>query len=108
MVVNKNREIWLERIADYRSSGLSVREWCSKNSFQISTLRYWIGRFNKEKNSGDEPASVSEFVAIATSGIMISSTAPIVIRIGKISIEVTDGCHPDTLNTVMKVLGAYA
>lgn len=59
MVVNSNREIWLERIADYRSSGLSAREWCMKNSFPLSTLRYWIGKFNKEKISSGESAKSS-------------------------------------------------
>jgi hypothetical protein len=51
---------------------------------------------------------VNEFVPVVTPGIMINSTAPIVIRFGNISVDVSDGCHPETLRNVLEALGTYA
>ena len=99
-------EIWKERVADYRSSNLKAQEWCDENKLSIKTLYYWIHRFNKESITNSNPKS--EFVPIAIPGIAIQPTASIVIRFGNIAIDVSDGCHPDTLRNVMEALGAYA
>lgn len=48
------QELWKLRIREYRNSGLTAREWCSQNSFTVSTLRYWIYRLNKEQSSHSE------------------------------------------------------
>ena len=99
-------EIWKERIADYRSSNLKAQEWCDKNNLPISSLRYWANKVNKEAISSGN--LVSEFVPVTTPGNMISSTAPVVIRFGNISVDVSDNCHPNTLRNVLEALGAYA
>lgn len=106
MSISSSSEIWRERIANYRSSNLKAKEWCNKNNLSLSTLRYWIHKFNKETATSDDFSS--GFVPVTSSGIMIHPSTPIVIRIGKISIDVTDGCHPDTLHTVLEALGTYA
>jgi hypothetical protein len=99
-------EIWKERIADYRSSNLKAQEWCDKNNLPITSLRYWANKVNKEATTSDN--LVSEFIPVTTPGIMINCTAPVVIRFGNISVDVSDGCHPDTLRNVLEALGAYA
>lgn len=106
MTSPSKHEIWKERIVDYRSSGLKAQEWCDKNNLPLSSLRYWVYKFNKEDIASHN--FVKEFVPVQTPGIIINSTASIVIRIGNISIDVSDGCHPDTLRNVLGVLGAYA
>ena len=106
MSISSNSEIWREHIANYRSTHLQAKEWCNKNNLSITKLRYWIHKFNKETATCSDFAD--GFVPVTQSGIMIHPSAPIVIRIGKISIDVTDGCHPDTLHTVLEALGTYA
>ena len=39
-------EIWNTRIADRKSSGLSVREWCKKNEISVSTYTFWSKRLD--------------------------------------------------------------
>jgi hypothetical protein len=106
MVSPSKHEIWKERIADYRSSGLKAQEWCGKNNLPLSSLRYWVYKFNKEAIVSRN--FVKEFVPVEAPGIIINPTASIIIRIGNISIDVSDGCHPDTLRNVLEALGAYA
>jgi len=106
MSIASKYEIWKERVADYRSSNLKAQEWCDKNNLSITTLRYWVHKFNKEAIVSNNTAN--EFVPVTTPSIMINTSAPVVIRNGNISIDVSDGCHPDTLRIVLEVLGVYA
>lgn len=99
-------EIWKGHIADYRSSDLKAQEWCDKNNLPLSSLRYWVYKFNKEAIASSN--FVKEFVPVETPGIIINPTASIIIRIGNISIDISEGCHPDTLRNVLEALGANA
>jgi hypothetical protein len=106
MSSNIKHDIWKERIADYRSSKLKAQEWCNKNNVSIKTFYYWIRRFNKETiTSSGEP---NEFVPVTTQDIIINTSVPIVIRLGKIEIDISDNCHVDTLRKVLEALEVYA
>jgi len=35
------RELWQERICDYRNSGLNAQTWCMQNKITLSSLHYW-------------------------------------------------------------------
>ena len=58
-----NLEVWKQRIMTCRASGLSVREWCSQNSWSTSTYYRWereaFGNVEKEPgNPGDRCTAV--------------------------------------------------
>jgi len=101
------RELWQERICDYRSSGLNAQTWCQQNKLTLSSLHYWINKSNKESLESDIDFK-HEFVPITQVGISMSPSAPIVIRYQNLSIEVFEGCHPDTLRNVLEILNVYA
>ena len=106
MINNSKNEIWKERVTDYRSSNLKAQDWCDKNNLSIKTLRYWVRKINKEAITCDN--TTHEFVPITTSEIMRIPAAPVIIRFGNISIDVSDGCHPDTYRNVLEALRIYA
>lgn len=101
----KSKEIWQTRINDYRKSKKSAGKWCEENNISVSTLKYWITKFNKEQNKcSDQP----EFVPISTTeNIHNEFSASATIKFGRISIDVLDGCKPDTLKTIFDVLNLY-
>jgi len=98
--------IWKERIEDFRTSNLKAQDWCDKNNLHITTLQQWIRRINKEDITSSN--KTVEFVPVTTPSIMIHNTAPIIIRYGKISIDISDDCHPDTLRNILEALRIYA
>ncbi|AKL95597.1 hypothetical protein CACET_c21500 [Clostridium aceticum] len=67
MKLKENREIWINRVEDYKLSGLTQKAWCEKNGLKTSTFSYWIRNFNEASSttsdnlvsSGFEFASVS-------------------------------------------------
>lgn len=32
---------WINKLADQKASGLTVKEWCKQNNFTIYTYNYW-------------------------------------------------------------------
>ncbi len=106
MSSNIKYETWKERIINYRSSNLKAHEWCDKNNLPVKTLYYWIRKFNKETIAADN--ITNEFVPITTQDIMLNTSVPIVIRYGKIAIDVSGSCNVDNLRKVLEALGVYA
>lgn len=37
-----------QQVTDFRASGQTAAVWCSENNLQISTLRYWLNKCNRE------------------------------------------------------------
>ena len=99
-------ELWNARVSDYNSSGLSIKEWCSTNSCQVSTLRYWITKFKLQGLVSSEPAV---FTAIPSDTIFsTASIAPVTMHVDSIRIEVSNNCHPDLLANLIGTLKNYA
>jgi len=101
------RELWQERISNYRNSGLNAQTWCKQNKLTLSSLHYWINKLNKESLESDS-AFKHEFVPITQMGISMSPSALIVIRYQNLSIEVSENCQPNTLRNVLEILNVYA
>ena len=47
----KNREMWLAKIAEFKQSTLSQREWCRQNNLKLSTFKYWLSRSEKSRGT---------------------------------------------------------
>ena len=49
----ENEKIWRERVASYRASNQTQKEWCEQNNYRQTTIKYWIERINKEKRENE-------------------------------------------------------
>lgn len=101
-------ELWKLRINNYRSSGLTAREWCSQNKFPLSTLRYWVHRLNKtQPSNGDDSKPIFAGLPVLTATSFLG-TAPVTIHMGTTRIEIMDSCHPDLLSNLIGILSNHA
>jgi len=112
---------WLDLLADQRSSGLSVKEWC--NSRGLSENRYYYWRKRLSESSG---VSGSSSVAKGAAWLAVRNPhdraadprtarvrqpdcdqpADLVLHIGRISIDVSSGFDPFLLTSVLSILEA--
>ena len=53
-------QVWAERIAEYRSSGKSVRAWCREKEISEKTYYYWQRRLYQQKVSTAEGVDFAE------------------------------------------------
>ncbi|MCR2044814.1 IS66 family insertion sequence element accessory protein TnpA [Anaerosalibacter massiliensis] len=44
----EDRKLWIERIQDYRNSGLTAIKWSEEKGISVHKLRYYINKFSKE------------------------------------------------------------
>jgi hypothetical protein len=102
---SENRELWLSRVSAYRESGMSTRTWCQENNVSITALRYWL---RKTENDQSTTKDQHEFVQILSSSLESRNFVPATIRLGMISIEISDSCHPDTIKNIIDALKSYA
>lgn len=100
------RTQWEQRISEYRASGLSATQWCTRQDLPLSTLRYWITRLNKDK------AQNTETQWISLDGLLTpeepQNSMDITIQIGKAIIRLGRSFSDEALHRVMKILQAYA
>ena len=92
--MSKERQrVWSERVADFKASGLTGKEWCESRGLKQHQLWYWV------KKAG-EPAQ--QWVEVELGEV----TEPgLVIRVAHVSIEVHRGFDPGLLLAVTRALG---
>ena len=46
-------DLWTERIHAFQESGLSRKDWCQQNEVPLSTLSYWIRKFQSKATQAE-------------------------------------------------------
>lgn len=96
----ERRQQWQQWIGDYRSSGLSAREWCASHDVSPHRLWYWLRRFRTEEEAG-QPTWLQVDVSVPKAN---RQAGGLVVKVGKADIEVQPGFDPELLLAVVRVL----
>lgn len=98
---NELRKLWEQRIASYRSSGLTQAKWCEANDLVSHQLKYWLKRI-------EEPtlASTVSFTSVVIEDQTTKQDDVLQIKVGDVSIEVRPGFNRSLLSDVIKTLKA--
>lgn len=93
---------WEKRIAAYKSSGQSVREWCAANGVDPNRLWYWLRRTRTE----DAGTRSTRWLPVEVTGRADEGgqAGGLLVRIGKVGIEVKQGFDPELLAAVVRAL----
>lgn len=86
---NEKISLWQRRIADKKSSGLKLEEWCAKNQLTKHAYYYWKRKLaNLETSSSEVSLFVEVPVEPAAERGSVSGT--MLIQWNELSIRVTD------------------
>ena len=101
----ERRELWRGRLAEQKSSGVSVATFCQERSIAVSTFAYWRRRLRSED------AAPAGWLALTSDHARTSPTtpfaaAPITLRVGSVSVDVAAGFDRQLLGEVLGVLEA--
>ena len=86
-------KLWSDRIQQYQTSGQTCKQWCTENGIPLSTMGYWIRRFEQEaarKLLSEESSSVRIFIS------------------DSIRIEISDSCRPELMESILGFLQRHA
>ena len=95
--MSKERQrVWSERVADFKASGLTGKEWCESRGLKQHQLWYWV------KRESESEAQAQQWVEVELSDV---AHPGLVIKVAHVSIEVHRGFDPSLLLAVTRALG---
>ena len=89
---------WLEKIEEYRASGLSLVEWCETGEVSVHNMKYWLRKQSPINRESNEETSWVSCIIEEPKGNSIS------LRINQVDIEVTSGYNETLLLQVIRTL----
>ena len=101
---------WSQRVAECRSSGLSVSRWCAENNIKPKTYYTWQKRvfavmIEQQKRQMIEPAETrfAELPSLAPEPVR--NREPVAsVHMGEASLDVYEGASPEIVAALCRVL----
>lgn len=96
--------IWIKRLEDWCSSGLSQAEYCRRSGIRPKSFAYWKKKEGKKKE--EESHSDVRFIPVSIprrESVEKESRVKVILK-GGYEIEVRDGFTPATLRAVVRTL----
>ena len=92
---------WETRIAEYRASGQTAREWCAANEVHPAQLWYWLRKYKPRDTA---LMNSTQWLSVRVGEEAEDLGDSLIIRVGEASIEVKPGFNPALLSEVVRVL----
>jgi hypothetical protein len=99
----ERRQLWQARVADYRQSGLRMKEWCVREGCTTDQLKYWLYKRAKKTSNVASPATTQRFIPVTLASVSLPVPS-LQIHIGTARIEVIPGFDPELLREVVRAL----
>ena len=103
--------VWMQRVMECKTSGLTVAEWCEQNHINKKTYFYWQKQvWDHEINTmvpdrpPDLPASVQFAEISVPSCSVLSGDADIVLRHGEWTMEIRNSVDPMLLCRILEAV----
>jgi hypothetical protein len=101
---------WAERVREWRSSGLTSKEFCRGRGIKAPTLLWWSSRLRHKQGrlTQRKPEIVLARVVSKASTREVSERVAICLELGGARVEVAPGTDRATLSMVLETLRAAA
>ena len=107
--------LWISRIQECRSSGITVEAWCKQQGFSSKNYYYWMRKIKREafealpaerKPTAKMQPVVYEapFAEIPIGTVSENTTAVCCIRLGNAVLEVNSGADSVTIENVLRAI----
>jgi hypothetical protein len=100
---------WSERVADWRASGLTAKEYCEGREYSAQNLLYWsstLRRKGSAERRPDREVTMARVIRRVDAEPSPKTPASIVVRTRTARVEVRPGADAATLALVLTALGA--
>ena len=90
---------WSERVTACRSSGMTVKAWCTQNGLPEKTYYYWQRKVFQASRQED-----TRFVKISGNGLGKSATAAAAIQANGFAVKIYNGADRETLTALLEAM----
>ena len=104
------RSEWTTRVTDFKTSGQTAAAWCSANHLKLHQLKYWLRRQNNLSMAAVSTAVKATATPARWLSVEVSTSeavnlqSPLLIRVGKATIEIVPGFDPELLADAVQAL----
>lgn len=99
MAQTESSHIWKSRIADYRSSGLSISKWCAAHQVNRHQFYYW------KRKLTNSVYTAPQWVTVTVDPQPADKNEPsLLVKVGSAVIEVKPGYNRALLSDVVRTL----
>jgi hypothetical protein len=98
--MSETREVWQRRVARWRASGLTAREFSRRHGLRPATLSWWKWRLAQD---GEAPAAITPAVIELRAAAVTDNRFEIVL--GDRSVRVPPSFDADALGRLLAALG---
>lgn len=102
--MTETEKAWLERVREWRASGLSAPEFARERGFAAATLRWWSSRLVRVARVERQTVRMARVVPAARRA---ASSAPLTVRVGMVQVDVRAGFDPALLRALVEALGGW-
>ncbi len=95
-------QLWMERITECRSSGMSVRAWCREHEISEKTYYYWQRRLYQQMISTAETVRFAEISCQEET--VPNSGATVKISLSGTTVEIYPGADSQMIQTILQAL----
>ncbi len=95
---------WTARIADFKTSGLTMSAWCQTHGQTIHQLKYWLRKLNEPSFSTSSSSNSLPLAINSPSAEFSSPSSPLTVRVGHVGIEIQAGFNPNLLREIVQAL----
>ena len=96
--IEKLNVIWEKRIADYKQSGLSMKNFCDKHNLNLYQFKYWSQKF-RHLNSNPNWVTVN-----INEDVPRKENQPLYLEIGPCQIKIIPGFDKNLFQELIKAL----
>lgn len=96
----KLKELWKDRVENFRTSGLSGRQWCAQRGLKVNQLHYWRHKLEPT----DAVASEATWMTLDTTASAHPPGETLLVHVGPATITVHPEFDPTFLQRVVQVL----
>ena len=106
-ICSATSETWRRRVEAWRASGERAEDFCRREGYAASTLRWWSSRLKREARTASpiQLARVIRTAAPVPSSVGSSSAIVIDVSLAGVRVAVMPGAERATLALVLEVLG---
>jgi hypothetical protein len=103
---------WSVRVAEWRASGLTSKEFCKEREYSASHLLYWSSTLRRKGGGARQrpgrDVALARVVRRDQRESVVTPSAAIVVRTKRALVEVRPGVDRTTLAAVFEALGAVS
>lgn len=102
MINNDLRSLWEQRLAEYESSGKTIKAWCQEQELRENQFYYWRKKL-RDRSETEQPVKWLSLKLDNNKQASLASNS-ITVHIGQVTVEIKKGFDQNLFREIVQIL----